>query len=170
MYDSFFDLIVIGSGPAGEKATAQAAYFGKKEQDCFIDAVFNYPTLSDAYKYAAYDGQGAFARHHVLAERTHYLEEIGRQQAILAAVEDLQEGVAAVMKLRKGMLNKLKSAGPEDKRFVLQCLGARVIVDENGVKEVSVGASPDTDSGVKRSVVCSTPQEYRFSLGATVLN
>ena len=25
-----FDLIVIGSGPAGEKGTAQAAYFGKR--------------------------------------------------------------------------------------------------------------------------------------------
>ena len=24
--------------------------------DTFIDAVFNYPTLGDAYKYAAYDG------------------------------------------------------------------------------------------------------------------
>jgi len=83
----------------------------------------------------------------------------------LAAVEDLLEGVAGVKTLRKGMLNKLKSASLEDKRFVLQCLRARVIVDGYGVKEVSVGASPDTDSGVKRSVVCSTPQEYRFSLG-----
>ena len=26
--------------------------------DAFIDAVYNYPTLSDAYKYAAYDGLG----------------------------------------------------------------------------------------------------------------
>jgi NAD(P) transhydrogenase len=24
--------------------------------DAFIDAVYNYPTLSDSYKYAAYDG------------------------------------------------------------------------------------------------------------------
>jgi len=30
--------------------------------DAFIDAVFNYPTLSDAYKYAAYDGLGNLAR------------------------------------------------------------------------------------------------------------
>jgi NAD(P) transhydrogenase len=28
----------------------------------FIDAVFNYPTLSELYKYAAYDGLGALAR------------------------------------------------------------------------------------------------------------
>ena len=30
--------------------------------DLFIDAVFNYPTLSELYKYAAYDGLGAIAR------------------------------------------------------------------------------------------------------------
>ena len=30
--------------------------------DLFIDAVFNYPTLSELYKYAAYDGLGAMAR------------------------------------------------------------------------------------------------------------
>jgi NAD(P) transhydrogenase len=30
--------------------------------DAFIDAVYNYPTLSEAYKYAAYDGLGRLAR------------------------------------------------------------------------------------------------------------
>ena len=30
--------------------------------DYFIQAVFNYPTLSDAYKYAAYDGLQRLAR------------------------------------------------------------------------------------------------------------
>ncbi len=30
--------------------------------DAFINAVFNYPTLGEAYKYAAYDGLGALAR------------------------------------------------------------------------------------------------------------
>jgi NAD(P) transhydrogenase len=30
--------------------------------DTFINAVFNYPTLGDAYKYAAYDGLGNLAR------------------------------------------------------------------------------------------------------------
>jgi NAD(P) transhydrogenase len=30
--------------------------------DLFIDAVFNFPTLSELYKYAAYDGLGALAR------------------------------------------------------------------------------------------------------------
>lgn len=30
--------------------------------DTFIDAVFNYPTLGDAYKYAVYDGLGNLQR------------------------------------------------------------------------------------------------------------
>jgi len=29
--------------------------------DDLIDAVFNYPTLAEAYKYAAYDGLGVMA-------------------------------------------------------------------------------------------------------------
>jgi NAD(P) transhydrogenase len=35
--------------------------------DEFIDAVFNYPSLSDSYKYAAYDGLGALARYRAQA-------------------------------------------------------------------------------------------------------
>jgi NAD(P) transhydrogenase len=31
--------------------------------DSFIDLVFNYPTLSEMYKYAAYDGLGNLAGH-----------------------------------------------------------------------------------------------------------
>jgi NAD(P) transhydrogenase len=30
--------------------------------DVFIDSVFNFPTLSELYKYAAYDGLGRLAR------------------------------------------------------------------------------------------------------------
>jgi NAD(P) transhydrogenase len=30
--------------------------------NAFIDSVFNFPTLSEAYKYAAYDGLGNVAR------------------------------------------------------------------------------------------------------------
>ena len=30
--------------------------------DTFIDMVFNYPTLSEMFKYAAYDALGAIAR------------------------------------------------------------------------------------------------------------
>ena len=37
--------------------------------DAFIECVFNYPTLGDAYKYAAYDGLGRIARRARNAER-----------------------------------------------------------------------------------------------------
>jgi hypothetical protein len=30
--------------------------------DLFVNTVFNYPSLGEAYKYAAYDGLGAFQR------------------------------------------------------------------------------------------------------------
>ena len=36
--------------------------------DLFIDAVFNYPTLGELYKYAAYDGLGALGRRRSMAE------------------------------------------------------------------------------------------------------
>ena len=35
--------------------------------NAFIDSVFNYPTLSEAYKYAAYDGLGSVARENTLS-------------------------------------------------------------------------------------------------------
>ncbi|HET9221749.1 MAG TPA: hypothetical protein VFO07_04560, partial [Roseiflexaceae bacterium] len=38
------------------------ALFDGDTIDEFIMAVYNYPTLADAYKYAAYDGLGAWER------------------------------------------------------------------------------------------------------------
>jgi pyruvate/2-oxoglutarate dehydrogenase complex dihydrolipoamide dehydrogenase (E3) component len=75
-----YDLVVTGVGPAGEKAAAQAAYFGKRvvatelvhigqavihldgTVDAFIEMVFNFPSLAEAYKYAAYDCLGELAK------------------------------------------------------------------------------------------------------------
>ena len=37
--------------------------------DAFIEAVFNYPTFSEAYKYAAYDGLGRLAARAGIRER-----------------------------------------------------------------------------------------------------
>ena len=37
--------------------------------DVFIDQVFNYPTLSEAFKYAAYDALGALPRATAETER-----------------------------------------------------------------------------------------------------
>lgn len=37
--------------------------------DAFIDAVYNYPTLADSYKYAAYDGLGRLQEWNAGTER-----------------------------------------------------------------------------------------------------
>jgi len=44
-----FDVVVIGSGPAGQKAAIQAAKAGKTV------AVFGFPTMAEAYRIAALD-------------------------------------------------------------------------------------------------------------------
>jgi NAD(P) transhydrogenase len=40
----------------------QAVMLHEGTVDAFIDMVFNYPTLSEMFKYAAYDALGALAR------------------------------------------------------------------------------------------------------------
>jgi NAD(P) transhydrogenase len=55
---------ILGEAAAENIHLAAAVLHYGDTIDYFIDAVFNYPTLSDAYKYAAYDGLGAFSKHH----------------------------------------------------------------------------------------------------------
>ncbi|HTK39068.1 MAG TPA: FAD-dependent oxidoreductase [Pyrinomonadaceae bacterium] len=59
-----FDVIIVGSGPAGEKAAAQAAYFGKKvlvvEKETVVGGA-----MADIYKYATYDGLGNLSGHKI---------------------------------------------------------------------------------------------------------
>ena len=45
--------------------------------DEFIDAVYNYPTLADSYKYAAYDGLGAWERWQAAQKSGHEKPEVG---------------------------------------------------------------------------------------------
>jgi len=61
------DKKLLGVHALGPSATefihiGQMALLQGSTIDLFIDAVFNYPTLSELYKYAAYDGLGALAR------------------------------------------------------------------------------------------------------------
>ena len=37
-------------------------HLGRRRVDIFIEMVFNYPTLSECYKYAAYNALGELAR------------------------------------------------------------------------------------------------------------
>jgi NAD(P) transhydrogenase len=61
------DHTLLGVHVIGEQA-AEVVHIGMMVMqaggriDAFIDAVFNYPTLSEAYKYAAYDGLGRLER------------------------------------------------------------------------------------------------------------
>lgn len=65
-------LKLLGVHIIGENATEiihagmLAMYYGGTI-DCFIQCVFNYPTLSEGYKYAAYDGLGRLARRRAAA-------------------------------------------------------------------------------------------------------
>ena len=58
---------LIGVHVIGERATelvhiGQAVVHFGGTVDAFIDMVFNYPSLAEAYKYAAYDCLGQLAR------------------------------------------------------------------------------------------------------------
>jgi NAD(P) transhydrogenase len=54
---------IIGLGASELVHIGQACMYYKGTIDYFIDNVFNFPTLSDVYKYAAYDGLGKVAGH-----------------------------------------------------------------------------------------------------------
>jgi NAD(P) transhydrogenase len=61
------DKKLLGVHCIGERATelvhiGQAVYVLGGTIDYFVQAVFNYPTLAETYKYAAYDGLGRLAR------------------------------------------------------------------------------------------------------------
>lgn len=53
---------IVGEGACELIHTAAAVMMNKGSIDYFIQAVFNYPALSDAYKYAAYDGLQRLAK------------------------------------------------------------------------------------------------------------
>jgi NAD(P) transhydrogenase len=52
---------IIGRGASELVHTGQACMYYGGTIDYFIDSVFNFPTLTDVYKYAAYDGLGKVA-------------------------------------------------------------------------------------------------------------
>ena len=59
---------LLGMHIIGENATelihlGMAVLEAGGKLDTFIELVFNYPTLSEMYKYAAYDGLGNLAGH-----------------------------------------------------------------------------------------------------------
>jgi len=59
---------VIGEGATELIHVGLTALQQRSKIDLFIDAVYNYPTMTEAYKYAAYDGLGRLARRRVFEE------------------------------------------------------------------------------------------------------
>jgi NAD(P) transhydrogenase len=64
------DKKLLGVSIIGESATelihiGMAVLDHNRTVDDFIEQVFNYPTLSETYKYAAYEGLGNLAGHKV---------------------------------------------------------------------------------------------------------
>ena len=63
------DQRLLGASIVGENAAelihiAAGCLTNQASIDYFIQSVFNYPSLAEAYKYAAYDGLQALARRH----------------------------------------------------------------------------------------------------------
>jgi NAD(P) transhydrogenase len=65
--DNHFDLVILGVHVVGVSAS-ELVHVGMVAMqlggtiDAMVDAVFNFPTLGELYKYAAYDGLGRLAR------------------------------------------------------------------------------------------------------------
>jgi NAD(P) transhydrogenase len=77
---------LLGCSIVGENASelihiAMACLTFEGTIDFFIQSVFNYPSLADAYKYAAYDGLQALAKRHA---RRAGLPSSGGQKAVTA--------------------------------------------------------------------------------------
>jgi NAD(P) transhydrogenase len=69
------DLKLLGVHMIGEQATevihiGLMALLANEDADIFIHACFNYPTLADMYKYAAYDAMGRRAKRHAAGGAT----------------------------------------------------------------------------------------------------
>jgi site-specific DNA recombinase len=72
------------------------------------------------------------------AERTHYTEEMERQQAVLATLQQNKGALESLVALRDRIVTRLESATPEDKRWVLETLSTRITVSKDSLA-VSVG-------------------------------
>lgn len=72
------------------------------------------------------------------AKRTHLGDEMDRHRAALATLEQSKTALASVVELRDRIIDRLDTATPEDRRWVLQALSTRVTV-QDGDLEISLG-------------------------------
>ena len=75
------------------------------------------------------------------AERTHIKEEIARAQAILATYQETKEATASLIALHSQVKDKLGSATPEEKRWLLQTLDVQVTAGQDEFN-IQLGVPP----------------------------
>jgi hypothetical protein len=85
----------------------------------------------------AFQRQAAFLK----AERTHYADEMERQQQHLATMEASNQSIDLLETMRDSILSKLTNATPQEKRWVLGTLNTRVTVREEQL-DISIGVPP----------------------------
>ncbi len=76
------------------------------------------------------------------AERTHIKGELGRVQAVQAAHDEAKEATASLIALHSQIKDKLGSATPEEKRWLLQTLDVQVTAKHEGEFSVALGVPP----------------------------
>ncbi len=97
--------------------------------------------LEKEFSQEALDRSAALLR----ARRTHHLEEIERQRAVLATAEQAEAAVESLEALRARIADRLDSATPEDRRRVLEALDTRITVTETGGLDISIGVPVGAD-------------------------
>ena len=95
------------------------------------------------------------------AERTHHQEEIERLKGELAVIEHQHAALEALEQVRDRIADKLASASPEERQWVLKMLETRVQVGRELVS-VSVGLPPVLLDSVSstRLLRCTTSWPY----------
>ena len=102
--------------------------------------------LRDGLSDVAYERNLALLK----AERTYLDDEIERHLATLETLEKSKAALDTVEALRSRISSRLQTAGTEDQRWVLQALGTRVTVLDDGF-DISIGVSPEAALSVQQT-------------------
>ncbi len=87
-----------------------------------------------------FEWSGALLR----ADRSYLLDEIQRQKAVLATRKRQEDAADTLTSLRGALVQRLETATPEGRRWVLEQLDTRITVPTTGDLEISVGV-PDPE-------------------------
>lgn len=152
------DRRLVGVHCIGEGATelvhiGLSAMLSGATTDHFIDACFNYPTLSEAYKYATYDALGRIEQAHGQKTRAATASGEGWDQDLFKRVLDFAakahgsqtvpgSGAPYVVHLVKVASELLRAhvTAPFDINFAMQCALLHDSAEDAGVKHETIAA------------------------------